>query len=153
MNIFNLGSTNFPFIHQLPVRFQPIKHIMILNPVLRWIPVLTFNELLHLIISCQPTFILCHKLFQDIHVAQRFIRPVLHLQDHRAGLQRPHRMPLTDGNTEGDHRAGRAQFDGLRTTPFPLVVELLHQPPAQTDHRLRRFPVPMHRHLAPRATW
>ena len=51
---------HLPRIHRLPICLHPVQHIMILNSVTRWIPVVILNKINHLIISCQPTFILRH---------------------------------------------------------------------------------------------
>ena len=52
-----------PRIHQLPLLLHPIQHIMLLNPVLRRIPMIHLNEALHLIISFQPTRLLIHTSY------------------------------------------------------------------------------------------
>ena len=49
-----------PLIHRLPVRFEPVQHIMLLKPMLRRIPMILFNEGFNFIISCQPTCLLIH---------------------------------------------------------------------------------------------
>ena len=36
----------FPRIHHLPIRLHPIQHIMLLNPILRRIPMILFDEAL-----------------------------------------------------------------------------------------------------------
>ena len=51
---------HLPGIKQLPVSLQPINVAMIFHPILRRIPMVLFQELHHLTVSCCPTFILCH---------------------------------------------------------------------------------------------
>ena len=34
---------------------------IIYNPMLRWIPMIGFNEINHLFISLHPSFVLCHS--------------------------------------------------------------------------------------------
>ena len=51
---FSLHSS----LYDLPLA---IKAIMFLNPMLRWIPMIGFNEINHLFISLHPSFVLCHS--------------------------------------------------------------------------------------------
>ena len=51
---------HLPRIHPLPGRLHPIQHIMLLNPILRRIPMFTLHERHHLIISLPPFLVLCH---------------------------------------------------------------------------------------------
>ena len=55
-----------PLIHRLPVRFEPVQHIMLLKSMFGWIPVLTLNKLLHLIISGNPSFVLSHLFYNAL---------------------------------------------------------------------------------------
>ena len=52
---------HLPRIHHLPIRFHPIEHIMLLNPMLRWIPVVGLNETNHLLVSLKPSCFLIHN--------------------------------------------------------------------------------------------
>ena len=52
---------HLPSIQYFPIRLQPIQHISILCHILRRIPMLTFNELLHFIIPIQPTCLLIYN--------------------------------------------------------------------------------------------
>lgn len=52
---------HIPCIHLLPIMFQPrIIFTSFLRIIFRWIPFIGLDEVLHLIISCQPPFVLCH---------------------------------------------------------------------------------------------
>lgn len=55
-----------PSIQRFTIRLQPVEHIMLFYSMLRRIPMLTFNELLHFIIPIQPTCLLIH-LTSAIH--------------------------------------------------------------------------------------
>ena len=50
-----------PRIHQLPLLLHPIQHIMLLNPMLRRIPMIHLNETLHLLKSYFPSLVLRHN--------------------------------------------------------------------------------------------
>ena len=52
-----------PRIHHLPVCLQPVQHVMLLNPVLRRIPMIGLHEAHHLLIPRSPPFILSHIIF------------------------------------------------------------------------------------------
>ena len=52
-----------PSIHSLSIRLHPIQHIMLLNPMLRWIPMILLQKPHHLLESRLPPFFLCHSLF------------------------------------------------------------------------------------------
>ena len=58
----------FPRIHYLPIRLQPVQHIMFLNPVPRRIPLILLDEPLHLIIPHQPTCFLIHLTSSLLHL-------------------------------------------------------------------------------------
>ena len=51
---------HLPSIKNLPIRLQPIEHIMLLNPMLRRVPIIRLNKTHHLIIPRYPPFILRH---------------------------------------------------------------------------------------------
>ena len=61
-----------PLIHQLPIMFHPVQHQMLLNPVLRWIPMVLFYERFDFIISSHPSFILRHTINSSIQ-AMHFV--------------------------------------------------------------------------------
>ena len=77
---------------------------------------------------------------QDILFSYRFIRPILNLQQHGAGLQGFQVVPLAGGDV--DEGATRDHVDGLRHPPSG-IVEVLHEMPSQAHHRFRGGPVPM----------
>ena len=51
---------HLPSIKDLPIRLQPIEHIMLLNPMLRRIPMIDLYKVNHLIIPRYPPIILRH---------------------------------------------------------------------------------------------
>lgn len=51
---------HFPSIQGFSIGLQPVEHIMLLNSMLRWIPMIGFYEISHLFISFHPSFVLCH---------------------------------------------------------------------------------------------
>ena len=53
-------SLHLPCIHHLPIRLQPIQHIMLLNPMPRRIPMVLLQESHHFIVSHYPAFVLRH---------------------------------------------------------------------------------------------
>ena len=50
-----------PSIQRFTIRLQPVEHIMLFYSMLRRIPMLTFNELLHFIKPIQPTCLLIYN--------------------------------------------------------------------------------------------
>ena len=51
----------FPCIKNLPIRLHPVQHIVLLNPMLRRIPMIALNKSHHLLIPLHPPFLLCHS--------------------------------------------------------------------------------------------
>ena len=78
-----------------------------------------------------------------------FVGTVLAFEDDGAALQDLHRMPLADGDVEGDALPFRPEVDDLRHLPRG-VVEHLAEMPAEAHHRLGRLGVPMYRQRRPR---
>ena len=75
INVFNLLSQlqqllkqlhplrlQLPRIHPLPIRLQPVEHIMLLNAMPRRIPMVRLHEIHHLIVFGQPSVVLRHSL-------------------------------------------------------------------------------------------
>ena len=79
-------------------------------------------------------------LIQDVFLSQRFPRPVLALQQHRATLQAFQAVPLT-GRDVNERPAGD-HVDGIGQPPF-LVIEVFLEMPPQAHNSLRSCPVPM----------
>ena len=52
---------HLPSIKSLSIGLAPVQHIMLLNPVLRWIAFVDLNEVLHLLIPFLPFLILRHN--------------------------------------------------------------------------------------------
>ena len=75
------------------------------------------------------------------------VRPILDLQQHRAGFHRHQIVPLP--RRDVDERPARDHVDGLRHPPLG-IVEVFHEMPPQAHHRLRRRPVPMDGQHRPR---
>ncbi len=78
-----------------------------------------------------------------------FVGAVFTFQDYRAALQDLHRMPLADGDVEGDALPFRLEVDDLRHLPRGVVKHLTQMPP-EAHHRLGRLGVPMYRQRRPR---
>ena len=79
-------------------------------------------------------------LIQDVFLSQRFPRPVLALQQHRATLQAFQAVPLSGRDVNerpaGDHVDGIGQ-------PALLVIEVFLEMPPQAHNSLGSCPVPM----------
>ena len=52
-----------PCIHPLPIRLNPVQHIVLFNPMFRRITFVGLNEVLHFFISFLPTFFLSHTIY------------------------------------------------------------------------------------------
>jgi len=61
-------SLHLPCIHHLPIRLQPVQHIMLLYPMTRWITMVGLNEFNHLVVSHQPPLVLCHLSLVTVFV-------------------------------------------------------------------------------------
>ena len=56
-------------IKSFSIGLQPIQHIVLLYPVLRWIPMIDLNKTNHLFILNLPSFLLRHALFDYLTIA------------------------------------------------------------------------------------
>lgn len=56
----HLLRPHLPRIHHLPICFHPVQHIMLLYPMPRWVTMVGFNKLNHLLVPCQPSRSLIH---------------------------------------------------------------------------------------------
>ena len=70
---------------------------------------------------------------QDILFSYRFIRPILNLQQHRAGFQGYEVVPLAGGDVD----EGSAGFHVNRLSPDTgIIVKVFDEVSTQADHRL-----------------
>ncbi len=87
---------------------------------------------------------------QDITVLNRFILPLLHLQNHGTRLQGTNRMPLTSRNIQSNNLPIGRKLDGLRANPLQLVIELPNKSTSQTHYCFRSMSMPMYGQRTPR---
>ena len=79
---------HLPCIQRLPICLHPIQHIMLLNPMSRWVTMVGFNKLNHLLVPCQPSRSLIHT--SDIlHQTSTFYAPLRRHRETQNLLHQP----------------------------------------------------------------
>ncbi len=75
---------------------------------------------------------------------------LMEVHNHRPALQHPHRIPLADGDIDGDIRPVWRKYNRISACAHNVVVEFLNQSAPQTSHRFRTFSMPMNGHRTTR---
>ena len=68
---------------------------------------------------------------QNVRRTNRLIRPILHLQNHRAALKSPQRVPLTGWNIQRTNRTASRKLIRSLNKPLRRII-LLHTRPRST---------------------
>lgn len=90
------------------------------------------------------------RLFQDILGSEGLVGTVLTLEDNGSRLEGAYAVPLSSRDVDGDIRAVRRKFNSLSADTLEIIIELLHQAPAQADNRLRAIAMAVYRHRTAR---